>query len=104
MKAIFKKPNAKPEIINIVDELSVFQNLVDGYIETVNLSYYDSRFTNTKILAIVDEQGVLKDKEPNIMLNNGKTILVGNVVFISQKGDCFASLTNKDINKIMEVF
>ena len=103
IKVLFLEPKKEPKEMTILDTLDEYRRLIGGYMETVTLSCFDPRFKGTNIIAVVDEEGVLKNKEPNISLRNGQTILVGNIVFVSTKKDRFVSLTDEEIKKIKEV-
>lgn len=83
---LIKEPGQKPRPFNIENQLETLQYIVDGYIEVVQLG--------CDILAIVDEEGKLKGKEPNYWLPNGDC-LVGTIIFCSAKGEEFSGL-NED--------
>ena len=84
IRVLIKDPGQRPREFNIENQLETLQYIVDGYIEVVQLG--------CDILAIVDEEGKLKGKEPNYLLPNGDC-LVGTIIFCSTKGEEFAGLS-----------
>lgn len=73
MKILKVEPNSETfEAVEIENDLTAMQKVIDGYIEVVTL--------NDNLLLIVDEEGVLKDKPLNIVGNypfRGTVVLVG---------------------------
>ena len=92
MKILYKEPNKKIEIKDIDGELKTLQNLVGGYIETI--PYKDN------VIILLDEEGRLKDSQPNIIVPIYGD-LVGNIVFIGVDGEDFTGLTDNQIEEIL---
>lgn len=84
MKVIIKKPNQAAELGNIPNTLASLQKQVGGYIETVKVA--------EDVIAIVDEEGRMKGKEPNALG------LVGTIVFCGIKDDEFADIPQSNID------
>lgn len=85
----------------IVNELKTFQTIVKGYIEVVHIP----TLNEDGILVICNEEGKLKQLEPNISCYELDDILVGNLVALSCDNDGnFTSLTNDQITKAIKYF
>lgn len=69
MRVAIKEPGKKPEYKDIPNTLEALQEAVGGYIETVTIA------TDPLMIAIVDEEGLLKGKRRNVW------DLVGTIVF-----------------------
>lgn len=93
IKVMFVKPCWEPQIIKMENNLTAFQDMVMGYIETVNL---DDTF-----VAIVNEEGKLRDLEMNFQTEND--VIVGNAVICRTSGDEFSGLKKGDEDKILDL-
>ena len=83
MKVLKITTDAVPELVELPNELHALQEAVGGYIEVVHLMTEGD-------LMIVDEEGLLKGKEPN----KTATILAqqpifGDVLIVSEQGEDF---------------
>lgn len=85
---LFKEPGKEAVELKIKNKLTEYSKLIDGPLELVSLSYFNSFFetygciTKRRIIALVDEEGLLKDKKENIALDKQcQTVLIGNIVF-----------------------
>jgi len=97
IKIVYKKPNEKPYITEVENDLKVFQELVGGYIEIIPAN--DDR----SILMIVNEEGRRENLKNNILWMDQVSI-VGNVVFIRNGDDGeFHSLTDDMAGAIIRV-
>lgn len=96
---VIKEPNKKPYVKEIEDELSVYQDIVGGYIEV---------FLFGDCLAICNEEGKLNDLAPNFPLYSARTgemvdMVVGTVIFINEGEDGdFASLNDEQVERILK--
>lgn len=81
MIAMIKEVGQTVRLIEIEDELEALQAAVDGYIEVVPMP------GTARIRIICDEQGKLKDKEPNFALPAYHDVIVGAVLFVADGGD-----------------
>lgn len=88
MRIVFKAVGKPCRVIDIKDELGVFQHLVGGYIEPAPIG--------EGVIALVDEEGVLKGKRPNVQTRYHT--LVGDIVFVGCDDDGFTGLTDEQIN------
>ena len=90
---IFKVvPNEKGYEKMIMNTLEEMQNEVGGYIQVCYLT--------DGLLAIVDEEGLLKDLPDNLWLPK-YGVIKGNVVFVRDDGNGdFESLTDEDIEML----
>lgn len=100
MKILFKKVGQQPELLEIEPNLKVYQNLVGGLIECLDIE--------KNISIVFDEEGKLKGKEVNIAISNGSwmDLIVGDIFFIGfdrNEGE-FISLTDDQIKYIMQLF
>lgn len=93
IKVIVKRPQEKPQVIEIADTLQTWQGLVGGYIEAVPYT------RDGKILVICNEDGKLMNLKPN--LPYGNDILVGTIVFVGNDAPEFRSLTEEEIQFVM---
>lgn len=93
IRILFKKPNEQPKEMYVADELENYQELLEGYMETVHL--------NGRVWILCNEEGKFINLEPNIPY--GRDILVGNIIFVAsdEEGD-FTDLTDEEIEKIYE--
>lgn len=102
MLVIVKEPGQNPKKVNISEDLESVQGLVGGYIESV----YIPSLSNMKIMVLVDDEGLLKEKSPNIVrVDRSKNILDclhGNVVFTGSEltidGLEWVSLSENQVN------
>lgn len=86
MKVIVKSPGQPGELLKFPDEpndkLKALQMAVGGWIEQVRLS--------EKLVAIVDEEGRLKQKRPNVFG------LLGTIVFCGLGGEDYTDVPQDD--------
>lgn len=94
---ITKNVNENPKVVQIPSDVAeclvALQKIVNGYIEAVPFD---------DCLIIRNVGGWLLDFQPNF-LHNGN-LIVGNVAFVGLDGECFVSLKNNQINKILHKF
>lgn len=102
LRVLLKKAHKEfGEVIEVEDTLKNWQDLVGGYIETYPLT--------DDIIIILNEEGKLKELPTNIGIpyeNGSMEVLVGDIVFVSVKGDCgedFASLTDEQIEFLRNI-
>lgn len=82
IKVIIKKPEDEfGRLVEIENELEVFQSIVGGYIETTGYK---------NLVIICNEEGKLRGLEPNILL--GKDMLVGTIIVCGASGDEFSDV------------
>ena len=94
MKAIIKKVNESPQIVNIENTLEAMQKAVGGYIEVVRM--------DNNLLMICDEEGKLKGKPYNFDL--GRDIIVGDVLFVQNDGEDFTDLDETNAETVLKYF
>ena len=94
MKVMIKKVGRDPEVVEINDELSVYQEIVGGYIEVFPLW--------NNILCVCNEEGKLKGLPLNFKYRND--IICGDVIFISARGEDFAGLNEVQIEMLNVIF
>lgn len=93
MKIVVKRPAEKPEVQEIENELHAMQEIVGGYIECVNII--------DNILCVCNEEGKLMRLPPNFVFNGD--MIVGDVFFCAAGDEDFESLTDEQIEFIMNV-
>lgn len=97
VKAVVLKPNEKPYVTKLKNELKTYQKIVDGLIDIVSL--------DDEIDIIVNDEGLLMQLKPNIMnpYDDNNSFLVGNCIFVShdEEGNC-KSLSREQISRVME--
>ena len=91
MKVYKLEPNKSGYVKEINNTLEDLQNEVGGYIQTCNLG--------NGLIAIVDEEGVLKDLPANTIIPY-YGVIRGNIVFARDDGEDFTSLTDKDVEML----
>ena len=94
MKAIIKKVNEAPQVVNIENTLEAIQKAVGGYIEVVRM--------DNNLLMICDEEGKLKGKPYNFDL--GSDIIVGDVLFVQNDGEDFTDLDETNTETVLKFF
>ena len=82
MRAWLREPGKRGHTIHVPNELEVFQQLVDGYIECVTV--------DSEALVICDEEGRLKDKPYNCTICG--VDFVGTIVIVGRDGPEFDDL------------
>ena len=89
MKVVIKEPGRQAYVKEIENKLNVYQEIVGGYIEVLPL---------IKSLRIIcNEEGKIKDLDPNIFLDND--IIMGSIVVTAFDGiDDFRDLTSYELN------
>lgn len=93
MKIVVKKVGYEPEVKEINNELSEFQDIVGGYIECVSL------FDN--VVCVCNEEGKLLRLTPNFIFNGD--VIVGDVFFCAAGEEDFESLNDEQIDLVMTV-
>lgn len=82
IKVIIKKPEDEfGRLVEVENELEVFQHIVGGYIETTGYK---------NLVIICNEEGKLRGLEPNVVL--GKNMLVGTIIVCGASGDEFTDV------------
>ena len=95
IRGLYKMPGLTPWEVKIPDTLAQYQHAVEGYFQAVWL--------HDGIVALVNEEGIIRNLEPNI--NTGIHIFFGNVLFVADKGDeKFHSLTDEQLEEINRCF
>lgn len=79
MKIFIKKPHEKLREIEVANELEALQELVGGYIETVQIA--------TNLAMIVNEEGKLMNLPDNFRFGND--MIKGTALFVGVAGDEF---------------
>lgn len=88
MKALIIRPYNEIEVLNnLENDITTFQNLVDGYVEAIYQGDY---------IWLVNEEGKIRNLPKNILG------LVGNVVIVRAGYEDFESLTDRDIEIIKQ--
>lgn len=75
-----------------MDELKEYQDIVKGYIEWIS-------FDKNQIL-LCNEEGKLKDMEPNLLVPGD--VIVGPVIVVGTEGEEFRSLTPEEVTKAIK--
>lgn len=87
MRVLIKEPGGSWEVAEVENTLEALQQAVGGYIETLPVVAVDS---NEKAVMVMDEEGRLKGKEPNITICGHD--IVGTVLLCGQDGDDFTDV------------
>lgn len=94
IRVIVKQPGQPITLRWIEDELERYQAVVGEYIETVPLDGVPG------IVLICNEEGKLRGLEPNVI--NGADVIVGPVIAARVSGEDFGSLTESDLETVIE--
>lgn len=94
MKVMVKRAGMNPEIVEITDELKVYQEIVGGHIEV--FPFWDD------ILCVCNEEGKLKGLLPNFKCYGD--VICGDVIFISASGEDFVGLSDLQIDMLNVIF
>lgn len=94
IRVIVKQPGQPLTLRWIEDELERYQAVIGGYIETVPLDGVPG------IVLICNEEGKLRGLEPNVI--NGADVIVGPVIAARVSGEDFGSLTESDLETVIE--
>lgn len=82
IKVIIKKPEDEfGRLVEIENELEVFQNIVGGYIETTGYK---------NLVIICNEEGKLRGMKPNLVF--GTDMIVGTIIVCGAFGDEFTDV------------
>ena len=87
MRAIYKKPGEKPQVIDIDNSLKALQEAVGCYIETITFA--------TDACIVCNEEGRLKKMPYNCKLLGVE--LVGPVLVVGVDGDEFTDLYKPEV-------
>ncbi len=87
--------NNYAEVMHIKNDLSEFQNFVNGYIEVV-------AFPNIKNVCIIfNEDGKYQNLFANMLVPENQDVIVGNFLVAGVKGEEFCSLTEEQILNVI---
>lgn len=93
---IIKEPRKMMEKRELDDlELETMQNIVGGYIEEI------APFENSNLTMIINEEGKIKDLEPNIRL--GADYIAGTLVIVGNEKCGYRGLTDNEITEINHI-
>ncbi len=81
------EPMCKPEVVTVENTLRSFQQMVDGFIEVIDVS--------DTVCIIVNEEGKLNGLAPNRRF--GGDILVGTILVVGRDGENLASFKADDM-------
>lgn len=93
-RIVVLKPNAKPEIQLVNDELENFQAIVGGYIQYVPMPNRDD------IDIWCNEEGKLMGLKPNLALSEYGDCIVGTCYFCANDGERSVSLNKEQIDAV----
>lgn len=93
INVIVKEPGKAPVEITIRNELASLNDLVDGYIETVQW--------DAKHVLIVNEEGKLRHMECNFLMRN-MDMIVGTAVWAGVDGEDLASVAPGLLEEVAE--
>ena len=98
MRVLMKEPGKDPHVMVIPNDLRTIQQLIDGYIEPHRLT--------DGLVMIIDEEGKLKNKQPNFFVAALDDIIVGNAIFCGENevGDDFDSIQDGDLTILQTFF
>lgn len=91
IKCIVKRPEEQyGHMTSISDSLENLQRTVGGHIEPVPIAKTEKDGHVVDVVVLCDEDGKLKDKEPNLRLTYD--VLVGDIVVLGTDGEEFCDI------------
>lgn len=96
MRVLMKVPGKDPHTIVITKSLGLLQQLVDGPIEVHTLT--------DGLVMIVNEEGKLKNLEPNFYVASLKDTILGTAIFCGEDGEDFADINEHDLVVLQTFF
>lgn len=94
MKVVIKEPQKEAKIIEIEDDLKTYKEIIGcSIIDIVPLP------DNQDIAIIVDDEGALKNKEPNFWRDI--EVIFGTAIFAGVDGENLTDLSEKQINYLL---
>lgn len=94
MKIVVRKIGCEPEVREVENTLRNLQEIVGGYIECISIT--------NDILCVCNEEGKILGLPPNFIYCND--IICGDVFFCKAGMEDFESLTDEEINELMQMF
>ena len=97
---VHKHPGKEPKLVVVDNELHALQTLVDGYIE---IGAYISKGLGDALVIVCDEEGKLKGKVPNVLVDHFTWMdnLVGPVFGAKISEEDFVDLTDEEAEYLM---
>lgn len=98
IKVVIKRVGESPIVSTIRNELSAFQEVVGGYIETF--------FITEDIVLVLNEEGKLQGLDLNFeipLINGYKEQIVGNTIIVSHADGEFTSLNDTQIEFLKNI-
>lgn len=96
MRVLIKEPGKDPRTMVITNNLHLLQQLVDGLIEVHTLT--------DGLVMIVNEEGKLKNLEPNFYVDRLKDTILGTAIFCGEDGEDFADINEHDLIVLQTFF
>lgn len=96
MRVLMKVPGKDPQTIVITKSLGLLQQLVDGPIEVHTLT--------DGLVMIVNEEGKLKNLEPNFYVDRLKDTILGTAIFCGKDGEDFTDIDEHDLTVLQTFF
>lgn len=96
MRVLVKNPGEDPKTMVITNNLHLLQQLVDGPIEVHTLT--------DGLVMIVNEEGKLKNLEPNFYVDRLKDTILGTAIFCGEDGEDFADIDEHDLTVLQTFF
>lgn len=94
MKVVVKEVGKEPYVKEIPAGIGAMQEIVEGHMETFPMGL--------NVLCVCNEEGKLKDLPPNFLCRGD--VIVGNVFFVNAGRENFTSLSQKQIDGLMNFF
>lgn len=98
IKIIMCKVGKKPFLMDIEDDLAVYQHLVGGYIEVVAL--YDTAYDNAKYLVVCNEEGLVRNLQLNCRICGFP--FFGHILVVKENGEEFDSVEPDFLDRFMK--
>ena len=96
MRVLVKNPGEDPHTMVITNNLHLLQQLVDGPIEVHTLT--------DGLVMIVNEEGKLKNLEPNFYVDRLKDTILGTAIFCGEDGEDFTDIDEHDLTVLQTFF
>lgn len=96
IKIIIVKPKCQPEVVEVDNELYVFQKIIGGYLETLSLAPNN--------IIVCNEEGKLKHLPPNRFVGKYNDVICGTFFVTKAKDSEFASFTQEEIDELLALY
>ena len=96
MRILMKEPGKDPHVMVIPNDIGTIQQLIDGHVERHQLT--------EGLVMLVDEDGKLKNKQPNFRVAALNDTIVGTAIFCGENEKGFTDIYQHDLVVLQTFF